>query len=173
MQRIAGYKAVDDHVRSGMRVGLGTGSTAWFAVERVGQRLKEGDLVDILCVPTSQRTREQAESLGIPLATLDTCSELDVAVAPLPLTLATMTRTCRPLSSVGRSMAQMPWTVTLRSSKAAAGAYTTLQCDNRAYLGGRAMHREKLVALSAAKFVVRPDPCGAAQSGVSGDCGPI
>jgi ribose 5-phosphate isomerase A len=34
----AGYKSVDDHVTSGMVVGLGTGSTAYFAVERVGQK---------------------------------------------------------------------------------------------------------------------------------------
>ena len=79
-KRLAGYKAVDDHVRSGMVVGLGTGSTAYFAVERVGQKLKSGDLKDIICIPTSERTREQAESLGIPLCTLNEKSELDVAI---------------------------------------------------------------------------------------------
>ena len=39
LKRDAGYRAVDDHVRSGMAVGLGTGSTAYFAVERVGLKL--------------------------------------------------------------------------------------------------------------------------------------
>jgi ribose 5-phosphate isomerase A len=39
-----GYKAVDDYVKSGMVVGLGTGSTAAFAVERLGQLLKDGTL---------------------------------------------------------------------------------------------------------------------------------
>ncbi len=57
--------------RSGMKVGLGTGSTAAFAVERLGQKLKSGELKDIIAVPTSVRTKEQAESLGIPLVTLD------------------------------------------------------------------------------------------------------
>lgn len=75
-----GYKAVDDHVRSGMVVGLGTGSTAYFAVERVGQKLKSGELSNIVCIPTSERTKEQALSLGIPLVTLNERSRLDVAI---------------------------------------------------------------------------------------------
>lgn len=60
------YKAVDDHVRSGMVVGLGTGSTAFFAVERVGQKLKSGELTDVICIPTSEKTREQVTLLHFP-----------------------------------------------------------------------------------------------------------
>jgi ribose 5-phosphate isomerase A len=75
-----GYKAVDDHVRSGMVVGLGTGSTAYYAVERVGLKLKSGELKDVICIPTSERTKEQALSLGIPLVTLNERSRLDVAI---------------------------------------------------------------------------------------------
>jgi ribose 5-phosphate isomerase A len=80
LKKMVGYKAVDDYVKSGMVVGLGTGSTAYFAVERVGQLLESGELKDIVCIPTSVRTKEQAESLGIPLVTLDTHSKLDVAI---------------------------------------------------------------------------------------------
>lgn len=80
LKKLAGYKAVDDYVRSGMVVGLGTGSTAAFAVERVGMKLKSGELKDIIAIPTSVRTKEQAEALGIPLVTLGTHSELDVAI---------------------------------------------------------------------------------------------
>jgi ribose 5-phosphate isomerase A len=80
LKKQVGYKAVDDYVKSGMVVGLGTGSTAYFAVERVGMKLKSGELKDVLCIPTSVRTKEQAESLGIPLVTLDTHSKLDVAI---------------------------------------------------------------------------------------------
>ena len=58
-KQLAGYKAVDDHVSSGMLVGLGTGSTAYFAVERVAQRIASGELTDIMCIPTSVRTKEQ------------------------------------------------------------------------------------------------------------------
>lgn len=80
LKKQVGYKAVDDYVKSGMIVGLGTGSTAYFAVERVGEKLKNGELKDILAIPTSVRTKEQAESLGIPLVTLDTHGKLDVAI---------------------------------------------------------------------------------------------
>jgi len=80
LKKMVGYKSVDDYVKSGMVVGLGTGSTAYFAVERLGQLLKDGTLTDIVAIPTSIRTKEQAESLGIPLVTLDTHSKLDVAI---------------------------------------------------------------------------------------------
>mmetsp|Transcript_19306 Transcript_19306/g.59574 ORF Transcript_19306/g.59574 Transcript_19306/m.59574 type:complete len:245 (-) Transcript_19306:488-1222(-) len=80
LKKQVGYKAIDDYVTSGMKVGLGTGSTAAFAVERLGELLKEGKLTDIIAVPTSVRTKEQAESLGIPLTTLDEFSKLDVAI---------------------------------------------------------------------------------------------
>jgi len=80
LKKMVGYKAVDDYVKSGMVVGLGTGSTAYFAVERVGQKLKSGELKNVICIPTSERTKEQALSLDIPLVTLNEKSRLDVAI---------------------------------------------------------------------------------------------
>lgn len=80
LKKQVGYKAVGDYVKSGMVIGLGTGSTAYFAVERVGQKLRSGELKDVVAVPTSKRTQEQAEKLGIKLATLDTQPKLDVAI---------------------------------------------------------------------------------------------
>merc|ERR1719229_1815139 len=80
LKKQVGYKAVDDYVKSGTVIGLGTGSTAAFAVERVGEKLKSGELKDIIAIPTSIRTKEQAEQLGIPLSTLDEYSNLDVAI---------------------------------------------------------------------------------------------
>jgi ribose 5-phosphate isomerase len=73
---------VDQFVTSGMAVGLGTGSTAYFAVERLGLKLAAGELADVVAVPTSERTRLQAAALGIPLATLDDLGArlLDVAI---------------------------------------------------------------------------------------------
>ncbi|KFG39151.1 ribulose 5-phosphate isomerase, partial [Toxoplasma gondii p89] len=58
-KQAVGYFAVDTYVRSGMKVGLGTGTTAKFVVERIGQRMQEGSLKDLLCVPTSEATRRQ------------------------------------------------------------------------------------------------------------------
>jgi ribose 5-phosphate isomerase A len=84
LKKQVAYQAVDDYVKSGMVVGLGTGSTAAFAVERVGEKLKSGELKDIICIPTSVRTKEQCEELNIPLTTLGTPesrnSKLDVAI---------------------------------------------------------------------------------------------
>ncbi|GAB5356464.1 hypothetical protein AAMO2058_000291900 [Amorphochlora amoebiformis] len=80
LKRMVGYKAIDDYVKSGMVVGLGTGSTAAMAVERLGELWKSGEIKDIVAIPTSVRTKEQAESYGIPLATLDTHPDLDVAI---------------------------------------------------------------------------------------------
>ena len=80
LKRQVGYQAIDDYVTSGMKVGLGTGSTAAFAVERLGMLLKDGTLKDIIAVPTSVATKEQAEGLGIPLTTRDEFSRLDVAI---------------------------------------------------------------------------------------------
>ncbi|QDZ18560.1 ribose 5-phosphate isomerase A [Chloropicon primus] len=79
LKKQAAWKAVE-YVKSGMKVGLGTGSTAAFAVERIGELLANGTLKDIICVPTSTRTQEQATSLSIPLATLDEVPKLDVAI---------------------------------------------------------------------------------------------
>ena len=65
-------------VGDGMRLGLGTGSTAAFFVEEIGALVAGG--MKLTCVPTSERTREQAEKLGIPLTTLDETPELDLTV---------------------------------------------------------------------------------------------
>src|SRR5689334_15938047 len=67
-----------EFVRDGMRLGLGTGSTAAHFVDCVGERVAAG--MKLLCVPTSEATRKQAEKLGIPLSTLDETPELDLTV---------------------------------------------------------------------------------------------
>jgi ribose 5-phosphate isomerase A len=77
LKRAAAAHAVD-LVRSGMRVGLGTGSTARHFVDLLAGRVREG--LDIVCVPTSEATRLQAEELGVPLTTLDETPELDLTV---------------------------------------------------------------------------------------------
>ena len=62
-KRAAAAHAVE-FVRSGMRLGLGTGSTARYFVEFVGERVRDG--LDIVAVPTSQATKVDAERWGIP-----------------------------------------------------------------------------------------------------------
>src|SRR5690606_32482669 len=62
----------------GMKVGLGTGSTARHFVELLGERVAAG--LDIVGVPTSEATARQAVECGIPLSDLDTLDRLDVTV---------------------------------------------------------------------------------------------
>lgn len=65
-------------VRDGMRLGLGTGSTAAVFVSSLGERVRAG--LTIVGVPTSEATRVLAEREGIPLTTLDETPELDLTV---------------------------------------------------------------------------------------------
>lgn len=65
-------------VESGMRLGLGTGSTARHFVDLVGRAVQDG--LDVVCIPTSEVTAAQARSLGIPLTDLETTPELDLTV---------------------------------------------------------------------------------------------
>jgi ribose 5-phosphate isomerase A len=66
------------HVRDGMKLGLGTGSTAAKFVAGLGEMVKQG--LKVVCVPTSEATRKQAESLNIPLTRLDEEPILDLTV---------------------------------------------------------------------------------------------
>ena len=65
-------------VEPGMRLGLGTGSTARHFVDLVGEKVAAG--LDVRCVATSEATAAQAKGLGIPLATLEELPELDLTV---------------------------------------------------------------------------------------------
>jgi ribose 5-phosphate isomerase A len=66
------------YVEPGMKLGLGTGSTAEKFVALLGAQVKAG--LDVVCVPTSEATRAQAAALGIPLSTLDETPFLDLTV---------------------------------------------------------------------------------------------
>ena len=67
-------------VEPGMKLGLGTGSTARWFVDLLAARVAAGGLAVDACVPTSSRTRDQAAALGLPLATLDEVGSLDLTV---------------------------------------------------------------------------------------------
>ena len=73
-------QAAADRVASGSVVGLGTGSTAAFAIECLGRRLRTGDLADVRGVPTSFDAANLARRHGIPLTTLDDTPRIHVAI---------------------------------------------------------------------------------------------
>jgi ribose 5-phosphate isomerase A len=76
-KRAAAARAVD-FVRPGMRIGLGSGSTARYFVDLLAERVRTG--LDIVAVATSETTRRDAERGGIPLTSLDETPELDLTV---------------------------------------------------------------------------------------------
>lgn len=67
-------------VAPGMRLGLGTGSTAAFFLRALAARIERGELPDVIGVPTSVRTEEEAARLGIPLAPKGDVGRVDLAV---------------------------------------------------------------------------------------------
>ncbi len=69
-KRAAADAAVERYVESGMTVGLGTGSTAFWVVKKIGSFLSSGEFQDVRGIPTSRRVAEQAEEEGIPLVSL-------------------------------------------------------------------------------------------------------
>lgn len=77
-EKEAAARASLQFIEDGQVVGLGTGSTAAHFIKLLGEKVKNG--LRIRGIPTSIRSKELAESLGIPLITLDDCQELDVTV---------------------------------------------------------------------------------------------
>ena len=78
MEKEAAGRAATKLVRDGDVVGLGTGSTAYFAVVALGERVKLG--LKIVGIPTSIQTADLARQLGIPLTTLDEHTEIDITI---------------------------------------------------------------------------------------------
>ena len=72
-------KRACDYVQSGMKVGLGTGSTAAWMVRCLAERIREEGL-KIVGVPTSTRTAELARHVGVPITSLDVAKWLDVSI---------------------------------------------------------------------------------------------
>jgi ribose 5-phosphate isomerase A len=78
LEKEAAARASLRFVKDGQVVGLGTGSTAAYFIKLLGEQVRSG--LRIRGIPTSDRSRELALSLGIPLTSLDDCQEIDVTV---------------------------------------------------------------------------------------------
>ncbi len=79
LKKEAAEKAVEQ-VKSGMVLGLGTGSTTYYAVAKIGQLWQDGKLTHIVAIPTSEQTAAQAQSYGIPLTTLNEQAVIDLTI---------------------------------------------------------------------------------------------
>lgn len=79
LKKAAAEKAIE-HVKSGMVLGLGSGSTAKYAVAKIGELWQSGKLTDLVAIPTSEYTANQAQGYGVPLTTLDQHPVIDLAI---------------------------------------------------------------------------------------------
>jgi ribose 5-phosphate isomerase A len=77
-KRAAGAAAIDRYVTSGMKLGLGSGSTSHWMVKTLGERVRAG--LDVVGVPTSTGTADVARAAGVPLADLNDLGELDLTL---------------------------------------------------------------------------------------------
>jgi ribose 5-phosphate isomerase A len=76
----AAARAAADEVHTGMRVGLGTGSTVAYLLDALGERVVAGELRDVRCAATSPATEQRARALGLTVVGLDELGELDLAI---------------------------------------------------------------------------------------------
>jgi ribose 5-phosphate isomerase A len=73
-------RAAANLVQSDSVVGLGTGSTTAYAIQYIGERLQNGEISNIVGVPTSFQAQVLARKYGIPLTTLDVIDKMDIAI---------------------------------------------------------------------------------------------
>jgi len=78
LKKIVAEKAVDKYVKNGMNVGLGTGSTAYFAIKRIGELVAGG--MNLTCVATSVQSEDLAKECGIKVVDVDEVDHLDVTI---------------------------------------------------------------------------------------------
>lgn len=76
--KVAAARAALDEVRAGMRLGIGTGSTAAHFVRLLGEKVRAG--LDVAGAPTSEATRRLMETHGVPLLDIDAVQDLDLAI---------------------------------------------------------------------------------------------
>ena len=78
MKKLVAEEAVNLYVKDGMNVGLGTGSTAYYAIKRIGELVAQG--YNLTCVATSVQSEELAKECGIKVVDLDEVDKIDVTI---------------------------------------------------------------------------------------------
>ena len=77
LKKMAGEEAAG-YIEDGMVLGLGTGSTVYYTILRIGELVKDG--YDLVGIPTSKKTEEMARSLNIPIGSLDDYPNIDLTI---------------------------------------------------------------------------------------------
>ncbi|MGE4577148.1 MAG: ribose-5-phosphate isomerase RpiA [Candidatus Methanomethylophilaceae archaeon] len=79
MKKAAADKAADEYIKDGMTVGLGTGSTAFFAIKRIGERVADERLT-LTCVSTSEKSAQLGRSCGLNIVPFEGTGAIDVTI---------------------------------------------------------------------------------------------
>ncbi|CAB3409559.1 unnamed protein product [Caenorhabditis bovis] len=79
-KKLAAFACGEKYVRSGCLLGVGSGSTVKYLVDYLGESYKNGKLTDIMCIPTSQQTKQWLVDAKLPLSDLDITPELDICI---------------------------------------------------------------------------------------------
>lgn len=79
LKKIAAEAAADEYIKDGMVVGLGTGSTAFFAIRRIGERVIDEGLT-LTCVSTSEKSAQHGRSCGLNIVPFEGTDEIDVTI---------------------------------------------------------------------------------------------
>ncbi|CAI7818231.1 unnamed protein product [Closterium sp. NIES-53] len=155
LKKLAAEKAVE-YVKSGMVVGLGTGSTAAFAVAKIGELLKEGKLKDIVGIPTSKSLPLSLPQFAFPPPCLDICPSCPLcALSPRAPVVCAHQRTEEQALSLG-----IPLSVLDDHPKLDVAIDGSDEVDpdlNLVKGRGGALLREKMVEQASAKFIVIVD----------------
>lgn len=77
MKRAAGEKAVEE-IKDGMTIGLGSGSTVYWTIKKIGERISQG--LQIKAIPSSEETARLAKEAGIPLTSFAEVESLDLSI---------------------------------------------------------------------------------------------
>lgn len=79
-KRFAAYACADAQIRSGMRLGIGSGSTVKYLIDWLEEKVQSEQLRDIQCVPTSFQTRHWLQQAKLPTHSLETLNQLDLTI---------------------------------------------------------------------------------------------
>ncbi len=169
-KKLAAESAVEE-IESGMIIGLGTGSTVQFALEKISEKLKSGELKNIHGIPSSMNTEKEAKRLDIPLITLDEAlKKSETRNLPEEKRANVKCDTVKPFNSKF-SILELPIDLTIDGADEftvgnfehdLAGQQTDLSKEGLTRInlikgGGGALLREKILAQASKRLIIITD----------------
>lgn len=152
LKKLAAEKAVEE-ISSGMVIGLGSGSTVQFALEKISERIKNGELKNIVGIPSSSKTEKEAIRLGVPLITFDEAVKRETGNGKRKSEV----RNQKSASSIKYQASSIQYPESFYIDLTIDGAD---EIDNELNLikgGGGALLREKILAQASKRLIIITD----------------